>query len=168
MMPSEIRVRPLREADLPAVLVIEARCFPDPWSEGVFRSALEQENALWLGAELEGQLIGYAGMQSVLDEGYIDNVAVDPAFRRRGAASALLRAFDREAERLRAGLEEAKAAGWLRLLFLSLEVRAGNKGAIVLYASHGFREVGLRRGYYLRPPEDALIMTKYYTEDTEP
>ncbi|MBR4702712.1 MAG: ribosomal protein S18-alanine N-acetyltransferase [Oscillospiraceae bacterium] len=155
MMPSEIRVRPLREADLPAVLVIEARCFPDPWSEGVFRSALEQENALWLGAELEGQLIGYAGMQSVLDEGYIDNVAVDPAFRRRGAASALLRAFDREAERL-------------RLLFLSLEVRAGNKGAIVLYASHGFREVGLRRGYYLRPPEDALIMTKYYTEDTEP
>ena len=155
MTPSEIRVRPLREADLSAVAAIEERCFPDPWSEGVFRSALGQENALWLGAELEGQLIGYAGMQSVLDEGYVDNVAVDPAFRRRGAASALLRAFDQEAERL-------------RLLFLSLEVRAGNQGAIALYAAHGFRKVGLRRGYYLRPPEDALIMTKFYTEDTEP
>ncbi len=155
MTRSEIRVRPLREADLPAVLAIEGRCFPDPWSEGVFRSALAQEGALWLGAELEGRLIGYAGMESVLDEGYVDNVAVDPAFRRRGAASALLRAFDREAERL-------------RLLFLSLEVRAGNQGAIALYAAHGFREAGLRRGYYLRPPEDALIMTKFYAEDTEP
>ncbi len=155
MTQSEVRVRPLREADLPAVLSIEGRCFPDPWSEGIFRSALAQEGALWLGAELEGKLIGYAGMQSVLDEGYIDNVAVDPAFRRRGAASALLRAFDREAEKL-------------ALRFLSLEVRAGNEGAIALYAARGFRALGLRRGYYLQPPEDALIMTKYFSEETEP
>ncbi len=155
MTQSEVRVRPLCEADLPAVLSIEGRCFPDPWSEGIFRSALGQENALWLGAELEGQLVGYAGMQSVLDEGYVDNVAVDPAFRRRGAASALLRAFDREAERL-------------GLRFLSLEVRTGNKSAIALYVSHGYRDVGLRPGYYLHPPEDALIMTKYYTEESEP
>ena len=138
-------------ADIPAVLRMEARCFPDPWSEGIFRSALRDENALWLAAELDGTLAGYAGMQWVLDEGYIDNVAVDPLFRRRGAASALLKAMTAEAKRR-------------SLAFLSLEVRAGNEGAIALYAAHGFQSVGRRRGYYLRPPEDALIMTKTFEE----
>ncbi len=141
----------MTEADIPAVLAMEARCFPDPWSEGIFRSALRDENALWLAAELDGTLAGYAGMQWVLDEGYIDNVAVDPLFRRRGAASALLKAMTVEAKKR-------------SLAFLSLEVRAGNEGAIALYAAHGFQSVGRRRGYYLRPPEDALIMTKTFEE----
>ncbi len=148
MTRSELTVRPLTEADLPALTAMEERCFPDPWSEGILRSALGDRRALWLGTELEGRLIGYAGMESVLDEGYIDNVAVDPDYRRLGAASALLRAFFEEAARR-------------QLRFLSLEVRAGNRGAIALYTAWGFREVGRRRGYYLRPPEDALIMTKY-------
>ncbi len=155
MTQSEITVRPLGEADLPAVLRMETLCFSDPWSEGVFRSALRDGLSRWLGAELEGRLIGYAGMQSVLDEGYVDNLAVDPAFRRRGAASALLRACLREAEAR-------------QLRFLSLEVRAGNAPAIALYAAHGFSEVGRRRGYYLRPPEDALIMTRFLREETGP
>ena len=141
----------MTEADLPEVLAMEARCFPDPWSEGVFRSALRDECSLWLAAETEGVLAGYAGMQWVLDEGYIDNVAVDPAFRRQGAASALLEAMIAEGKRR-------------SLSFLSLEVRAGNAGAVALYASFGFETVGRRKGYYLRPPEDALIMTKYFTE----
>ena len=155
MTQSEILVRPMTEADLPAVLAAEARCFPDPWSEGVFRSALADGLSLWLAAEMDGTLAGYAGMQSVLDEGYIDNVAVDPAFRRRGVASALLRAVTEEA--LRRGLR-----------FLSLEVRAGNEAAIALYESFGFVAVGRRRGYYLRPPEDALIMTKTFEEEEKP
>ena len=141
----------MTEADIPAVLAMEARCFPDPWSEGIFRSALRDENALWLAAELDGTLAGYAGMQTVLDEGYIDNVAVDPEYRRQGAASALMEAMLREAKER-------------KLRFLSLEVRAGNEGAIALYAAHGFQSVGRRRGYYLRPPEDALIMTKTFEE----
>ncbi len=145
----------MTEADIPAVLAMEARCFPDPWSEGIFRSALRDENALWLAAELDGTLAGYAGMQWVLDEGYIDNVAVDPLFRRRGAASALLKAMTVEAKKR-------------SLAFLSLEVRAGNEGAIALYAGFGFETLGRRKGYYLKPPEDALIMTKYFTEDKEP
>ena len=153
MTRSELLVRPLREADLPAVLALEGRCFPDPWSEEVFRASLREERSLWLGAEWAGQLVGYAGMQWVLDEGYVDNLAVDPLFRRRGAASALLRAFFREAEAR-------------ELAFLSLEVRIGNRGAAALYASLGFREVGVRPGYYLQPPEDALIMTKYFKEET--
>ena len=145
----------MTEADLPAVLVIEERCFPDPWSEGIFRSALGDELCFWLVSESDGVVIGYSGMQSVLDEGYIDNVAVDPGFRRQGAASALLEALIAEAKRR-------------ELRFLSLEVRAGNEGAIALYTAFGFLPVGRRKGYYLRPPEDALIMTKSFDEVAEP
>lgn len=155
MMRNDLTVRPMTTADIPAVLAIEGRCFPDPWSEGIFRSALEDELCLWLAVELDGALVGYAGMQSVLDEGYIDNVAVDPDFRRRGAASALLEAMIAEALRR-------------KLRFLSLEVRAGNAGAVALYASFGFRTLGRRKGYYLKPPEDALIMTKFFTEEPKP
>ena len=53
------------------------------------------------------------------------------------------------------------------LCFLSLEVRSGNAPAIALYSSLGFATVGKRPGYYLRPPEDALIMTKTFAEDKE-
>ena len=152
MTQNEIAVRPLVEADLPAVLAIERACFQDPWPETVFRAALADPLSTWLAAELDGALVAYAGMQAVLDEGYVDNVAVAPHARRRGAARALLGAFLR--------LGEARS-----LRFLSLEVRAGNAGAIARYASLGFETVGRRKGYYLRPPEDALIMTKYYAEE---
>ena len=155
MMQSDLRIRPLTEADLPAVIAMEKRCFPeDPWPESVFRSALMDELCFWLAAEREGRVIGYAGMQAVLDEGYVDNVAVDPDHRRQGTALALMRGL----------LAESRRKG---LRFLSLEVRAGNAPAIALYASLGFETVGRRRGYYLRPPEDALIMTKYF-EEKEP
>ena len=155
MMQSDLRIRPLTEADLPAVIATEKRCFPeDSWPESVFRSALMDELCFWLAAEREGRVIGYAGMQAVLDEGYVDNVAVDPDHRRQGTALALMRGL----------LAESRRKG---LRFLSLEVRAGNAPAIALYASLGFETVGRRRGYYLRPPEDALIMTKYF-EEKEP
>lgn len=142
----------MTEADLPAVLAIERRCFPDPWSEEIFRSTLQDVLCLWLAAEAEGVVIGYAGMQAVLDEGYLDNIAVDPVFRRRGAASALIAALEAECRRR-------------ALRFLSLEVRAGNAPAIDLYRGFGFETQGRRKGYYLRPPEDALIMTKFFAEE---
>ena len=149
-MRSEFRIRPLTEADLPAVLAIEQRCFPeDPWPESVFRSALADELCFWLAAEKDGKVVGYAGMQAVLDEGYVDNVAVDPEHRRQGAALSLMKGLLAESRRK-------------ELRFLSLEVRAGNAPAIALYSSLGFETVGKRPGYYLRPPEDALIMTKTF------
>lgn len=51
-----------------------------------------------------------------------------------------------------------------QLAFLTLEVRPSNTAAIALYQGFGFREVG-RRNYYDLPKEDALILTKYYTEE---
>ena len=92
------------------------------------------------------RVVGYAGLQVVLDEGYITNVAVRPDCRRRGVAGKLLDVFERFAE-------------GNHLAFLSLEVRASNYAAIALYGQHGYRGVGRRRNYYEHPKEDAVIMT---------
>ena len=151
MTQSNIRIRPMTEADLPRVLELEQLCFPDPWTEGVFRTSLADELELWLVCEQDGLVLGYLGLQSVLDEGYIDNLCVDPAFRRRQLGTRLLEAAEAEAKKR-------------ELAFLSLEVRAGNEAAIALYTRFGFETLGRRPGYYLRPKEDALIMTKYYNK----
>ena len=81
-----------------------------------------------------------------MDEGYIGNVAVRPAYRRRGIADALLQ-----------GLE--KLGRERELSFLTLEVRAGNAPAIALYEKNGYARVGRRPGYYDHPKEDAILMT---------
>jgi ribosomal-protein-alanine N-acetyltransferase len=93
----------------------------------------------------DGTVVGYAGLQTVLDEGYINNVAVDPRFRRQGVADELIAAFVR--------------FGKAKLAFLTLEVRATNAPAIALYTKHGFAQVGRRNNYYDDPKEDAILMT---------
>ena len=98
------------------------------------------------------KVIGYAGLLVAADEGYITNVAVDPSRRRQGVAAQLLQVFD-------------NFALGNQLAFLTLEVRPSNTAAIALYQGFGFREVGRRRNYYDLPKEDALILTKYYTEE---
>ena len=102
----------------------------------------------------EDHVAGYAGLLVVLDEGYITNVAVRPECRRNGIAQKLLQVF----------LDFAQAH---KLAFLTLEVRASNYGAIALYGSRGFRSVGRRKNYYEHPKEDAIIMTKEFTDGTE-
>ena len=83
----------------------------------------------------------------VLDEGYINNVAVREEYRQRGIASALLDVF----------IRFAKAH---QLAFLTLEVRDSNAPAAALYASLGFAQIGLRKNYYQHPKEDARILRK--------
>ena len=87
----------------------------------------------------------------MLDEGYIDNVAVAPDARRHGVASALLDVFCR--------------FGAANLAFLTLEVRRSNTAAIALYEKFGFQMAGLRPGYYQHPREDAVIMTREFEKD---
>ena len=100
------------------------------------------------------KVVGYAGVQIILDEGYITNVAVRPECRRQGIAAKLLQVF----------LDFATAN---KLAFLTLEVRASNYDAIALYGSRGFRSVGRRKNYYEHPREDAIIMTKEFEYETE-
>ena len=99
-------------------------------------------------AECGGETAGYAGMHCILDEGYIDNIAVFPAYRRQGIAGALLSALE-------------GCARMRNIRFLTLEVRASNVPAIRLYRGYGYGEVGRRPHYYSRPQEDALLLTKY-------
>ena len=141
------RIVPMTAAHLPAVAALEKACFPaDPWSEGLFRDALDNPNTAILLAEGEdGAVLGYAVLSTVLDEGNLDNIAVAPYARRQGIADTLLSALT--------------AFGREHLACLMLEVRASNVPAIALYEKHGFIAVGRRKNYYDAPREDAILMT---------
>ena len=137
----------MERCHVPQVAALEKRCFSDPWSEGSVASELENPLSRWLVA-LEGeQVLGYVGSQTVLDESDMMNLAVDPAFRRRGIARALVCAL----------IEQLRKMG---SRCLTLEVRASNESAQALYACLGFVQVGRRKNYYHHPKEDALILRK--------
>ena len=141
--------------DLDALEKLEKECFSLPWTRDQLRGELPDERHEFLVAEAsDGSISGYIGMMTVLDEGYISNVAVAPALRRRGIGRALVREMLRLAEKR-------------KLSFVTLEVRAHNEGAIALYAGEGFHPVGLRRDYYERPKEDALLMTRFFDHKDE-
>lgn len=148
------KLTPMTEEHIPQIAALERACFSRPWSEDSLRGELWNEAAVIIVAEGEdGTVLGYAGLQTVLDEGYINNVAVDKKFRRQGVADELISAFVR--------------FGQAKLAFLTLEVRASNAPAIALYAKHGFGEVGRRKNYYEDPREDAVLMTVYFDHGTE-
>ena len=133
---------------------LERMCFSRPWSKKMLAEELDNQCAAFLVAgepEME-KAGGYAGLLVAADEGYSTNVAVDPSCRRQGVAAQLLQVFDNFAK-------------GNHLAFLTLEERPSNAAAIALYEGFGFREVGRRRNYYDLPKEDALILTKYYTEE---
>ena len=137
------------ETDAGQLAEIERECFAHPLEETQIRSLLTGGSTLFLAAR-EGEILtGSVWVQTVLDEGYIGNVAVLPAFRRRGIADALLQALD--------GLANARG-----LRFLTLEVREGNLAARRLYEKNGYLPAGFRHGYYSAPKEDAVLMTKEY------
>lgn len=145
---------PMTMEHIPQVAALERACFSRPWSEESLQGELWNDSAVIIVAEGEdGTVIGYAGLQTVLDEGYINNVAVDGKYRRQGVADELIAAFVR--------------FGQAKLAFLTLEVRASNAPAIALYAKHGFAEVGRRKNYYDDPKEDALLMTLKFAHGTE-
>ena len=101
----------------------------------------------------DGSVLGYAGLHVAVDEGYIDNIAVQEAYRRQGVGEALLGAF------IRFGKE--------KLAFLTLEVRPSNAPAIQFYMKHGFVQVGRRKNFYSAPKEDAILMTLEFEHGTE-
>lgn len=144
---SEMTITKMRREHVSQVAELEKVCFSDPWSEKSVASELENELALWLVA-LEGDTVaGYVGSQTVMGETDMMNIAVAPAFRRKGIARALIQALLRELAR-----QGSRC--------LTLEVRASNAPARALYESLGFAQVGRRPNYYRNPKEDALILRK--------
>ena len=138
-------IREFLKGDEIAIAGLEQECFADPWSkEAVLESA--ESGVLFLLFEEKGEILGYAGMQIVLDEGYVTNVAVNRNHRKKGIGIALVKGL-------------ISAARERELSFVSLEVRPSNTAAISLYSKLGFAEVGRRKNFYSHPTEDGLIMT---------
>ena len=150
-----VRIVPMTADHLDEVAELERICFSAPWSRKMLAEELDNAlSAMLVALDDDGKVVGYAGVQVILDEGYITNVAVRPECRRQGIAGKLLQVF----------LDFARGN---KLAFLTLEVRASNQAAIILYGRHGFRSVGRRRNYYEHPREDAIIMTREFTDGTE-
>lgn len=143
----EYRILKMEENHVRGISEIEKECFSSPWSEDGIRSELDNPNARFFVAEGDGNVLGYAGMHTVCGECYIANVAVSEAYRKNGIAAALLERLEETAEK-----ENCE--------FITLEVRRSNENAIRLYSRLGYKEVGIRKNYYSKPTEDAVLMTK--------
>jgi ribosomal-protein-alanine N-acetyltransferase len=140
-----MEIRKMTESDLTEVFAIEQETFSDPWSEEDFLSSLNEVNNGYLVAESEGKVVGYCGYWGVLGEGYIYNVAVRKEFRRQQVGYLMLKTLLEQS--LKQGIDS-----------FTLEVRVSNEAAIRLYESLGFERAGLRKDFYSKPKEDAVIM----------
>jgi len=141
-------IRPLSsEADIDDILRIESISFTNPWTREMYLSELEHRDVsfFYIARDAVGEAVGFCSCWLVLDEIHINNLAVLPEQRRSGVASALIEHV----------LKEGGARGAHRA---TLEVRRSNEPARKLYEKFGFTVTGVRRGYYTRPDEDALVL----------
>ena len=145
---SQLIIRQAEEKDIRQIEELEKVCFADPWSyDSLEQDILRNKLAFYIVAEVDGNVCGYVGIWNIVDEGHITNVAVSPDYRRKHIASNMLDVL----------IDACEEAGVERF---TLEVRAGNEPAKALYAGKGFKEMGLRKGYYQDNGEDAIIMWK--------
>lgn len=135
------------ETYLDAVLEIEQAVFSNPWRLKDFQYALAKEGSYGVVCLAEGRVIGYALGFFVMEEFHLADFAVHPDLQHRGIGRQLLDVLLDVLKRRPVSL-------------VSLEVRGSNRAAIALYRQVGFQTVAIRRGYYSRPREDALVMLK--------
>ena len=138
-------IAPMTIDDIAEVAAIERKIFSMPWSENGFLSSLQSSDTRYLVVREKGKLIAYCGYLQSLDEADITNVAVDPAFHNRGVGYQMLRELMRLGEKN--GVHR-----------YTLEVRESNVSAIHLYEKLGFAAVGIRKNFYEKPQESAVIM----------
>ena len=138
---------PLSVADLDEVAVIENVSFTAPWPTSAYTTELTTNRlARYVGARINGTLVGFGGIWLMVDEAHVTTMAVLPPNRRTGVATALLLEL----------LQEARRGG---ARVATLDVRVSNSDAQRLYRAFGFAEVGRRIRYYDDNGEDALVMT---------
>jgi ribosomal-protein-alanine N-acetyltransferase len=144
-----LKVRPARAEDIDRIVEIEAVSFPCPWSMQMIRHEILSggpTSFLVAVSPSTGELVGYIGYSVAADQVHILSLATDPKHRRRGIARALMYAC----------LEARECQG---ATIAHLEVRESNAAAINLYNQLGFRQVGRRPRYYIKPVEDALLFS---------
>ncbi len=142
---SGIKLVPLSETWLPEVMAIEAEAFgEDAWSQDSFRQGIEQSIGHYVAAVQGDELLGYMGFSCIFEDIELLTVAVAKAARRSGVGRQMMAYL----------LDYAKRHNVERIL---LEVRASNNAAMGLYEAFGFEKIGVRKGYYRKPKEDALL-----------
>ena len=148
-----VRLRPMRLADLPAVLGLEEELFaPDTWTAAMYRDELARTDTRhYLVADDDGTLVGYAGLIAYTDEAHVATIGVAGDRQGEGIGAQLLDALLAEADR--------------RSPVVLLEVRADNQVAQGLYRRRGFAEIGRRRGYYQPSGADAVVMKREKLRD---
>lgn len=139
-----MEIRKTVEADLPEIVALERQIFSSPWSEKSFRSAYGQEHNIYLTAIEHDRVMGYCGLWCSPPDADLCNMAVAQDCRQRGIGKELL------SEAFRYCLQK-------QVKYILLEVRVSNVPAQRLYQSLGFEEIGIRKGYYSNPAEDALL-----------
>lgn len=142
----QVTITPMRMEDISRVLEIEQISFPTPWPRDAYTHELRENRlACYLVARVMHQIVGYTGMWIILDEAHVTTLAVDPESRRQRIGERLLVALLDEAMR--------RGARWV-----TLEVRKSNAAAQALYRKYGFKDIGVRKGYYSDNREDAIVM----------
>ena len=143
-----MQIRSMLQKDLLSVAEIEKQCFSEPWSEKSLKESLESQSYYFLVAEEAEEVVGYMGISIILEEADVTNIAVKAEYRRCGIAEALIYRM----------VQDCRERG---IQAMMLEVRGGNEPAIQLYRKMGFCSVGIRKNFYQKPTEDAIIMWKY-------
>ena len=147
MLNPVLELRPMSEADFPAVMAIENDIYAFPWTLGNFRDSLAAGYCCST-YMFDAELLGYGVLMLAADEAHLLNLSVAKARQRQGYGSMLLQRLCALADGLGAGL-------------VFLEVRPSNLAGVRLYERHGFEHVGIRRDYYpaQQGREDALIFS---------
>ena len=143
---SEWSIRLAERRDISELLFIEESQFPEPWTRRILLDEISNtETRRYTVAVQHKRIIGYLGVMFVLDELHVNTIGTLPGEEGRGIASSLL--DDAWADAKVRGLKRA-----------TLEVAVSNDRAIALYRRYGFAPVGVRKNYYERTNEDALIL----------
>ena len=137
--------------DISEVAELEGKYFSQPWSEASIGHYKDQGNTIFLVAKDtagEGRIAGYLALMRILNESDLVSIAVHEDYREMGIARELLDiAYDMARD--------------LGVEMVHLEVRKSNEPAICLYESEGFVKDGIRKGFYEKPKEDAILYTKH-------
>jgi ribosomal-protein-alanine N-acetyltransferase len=143
-----VTLRAMQDRDVPAIMAIEERAYPFPWTAGIFHDCLRAGYSCHV-LERDGELAGYGVMSVGAREAHILNICVSHERRGRGYGRMLMERMIEQARRLQAEM-------------MFLEVRPSNQPALRLYARLGFNEIGTRNNYYPAEQgrEDALLLAK--------
>ncbi len=147
-------LRPCERRDVTELLAIEEAQFPEPWTKGMLLDEISNtETRRYTVAVEDDRIVGYLGVMFVLDELHVNTIGTLPGHEGRGIASSLLDD----------ALADAKARGITRA---TLEVATSNERAQRLYYRYGFKPVGVRKNYYERTHEDALVLWAQLGDET--